>query len=239
MVDELFVIRDINRIDLEIARAQKGLRDGVDAVKTTTARVAERKARLQTAESELARLQAEERENSRRLKELTALRDRTKQLIDSGQAPDYDKATQQLQQQAELADEAETALLITMEEREAAEAELAEATASLERARTGDANARRRYKQTSPGLKAEIAEKTAQRPALLDQIEPSRRRQYSDLHKQGLDALAHVVKGACNQCYQNTPPQIANEIRGGRRIHNCRGCGRFFFAVRDEEEQAD
>lgn len=239
MVDELFVIRDINRIDLEIERAQKALRDGVDAVKTTTARVAERKQRLATAQAELERLQTEERENSRRLKELTAKRDRTKQLIDSGRAPDYEKATQQLQQQNDLADEAETALLITMEEREAAEAELAEATASLERARTGDANSRRRYKKTSPGLKKEIADKTALRPALLDKIEPNRRRQYSDLRRQGLDAIAHVVKGACNHCFQSTPPQTANEIRGGRRIHNCRGCGRFFFAVRDDEPQAD
>jgi len=234
--DELFVIRDLNQVDAEIDQANKAIRDGVSAVKETTARVAANKARLQAADAALAELQTRERELNRRVAELTGQRDRTRQLIDTGRAPDYARATLQLTQQETLLDDTETDLLETMEAREAAEKEQAVSTDAVARARKDDAAARQRYRDTSPGLKAEIAAKTAQRPPLLDKIEPDRRRQYEDLRKQGLDALSHVVRGACNRCYQNAPPQIANEVLSGRRIHTCRGCGRFFFAVREESD---
>jgi predicted nucleic acid-binding Zn-ribbon protein len=236
MQDELFVIRDLNRLDAEIAQAQARLRGGVDAVKGTTAAITASKGRLQAAEAELTLQRTTEHQRTRRLRELTQSRDKTDKLINAGQAPDYDLALQQLSQQAVLVDDAETDLLMTMEAREEAEAELSAATEALAAARTADAAAREDYRARSPGLKAAIAEKTAARPALLEKIAPDHRRQYRDLRGLGLDALAFVVKGACSICFQSTPAQISNEILSGRRIHTCRGCGRFFFAVRVESD---
>jgi predicted nucleic acid-binding Zn-ribbon protein len=233
-MDELFVIRDINNIDLKIAADQRALRKGVAGVQQTTAAVAATRKALAEASARLEQLHGVERDLSRRVKELTVQRDRTRHLIDAGQAPDYDRAMQQLSQQDALLDETETTYLETIEEREAAEAEEARLKAQLQSDRDADAAARQEYRDQAPGLKARIAQQGTLRPALLEKIEPNRRRQYLDLQQRGMDALTHVVGGACKYCFQSTPPQIANEVRTGRRIHNCRGCGRFFFAVREE-----
>lgn len=234
--DELLLIRDINQIDLAIAHARQTLRDGVDRVKQTTAAVVSARDALEAAEAHLTASKRAESALSRRVQELTAQRNRTRQLIDAGQATDYEKATLQLQQQNDLLDETETNYLEQIEEREQAEIQQTAATTALEQARQQDTVARSDYKQMAPGLKADIAAQTAKRPAILDDIEPSRRRQYLDLQGRGMDALSFIVNGACSHCFMNTPPQVINEVDSQRRIHCCRGCGRFFFASREETD---
>lgn len=234
IMDELFVIRDINKIDLKIAADQRALREGVADVQRTTGAVAATRQSLAAATEHLEQLRGQERELSRRVKELTAQRDRTRRLIDAGQAPDYDRAMQQLSQQDDLLDATETEYLETIEGRESAEEDEVRLKTQLQSDREADAVARQDYREQAPVLKNSIAQKSKLRPALLDKIEPGRRRQYLDLQQRGMDALTHVVGGACSHCFQSTPPQTINEVRAGRRIHNCRGCGRFFFAVREE-----
>ena len=239
MLDELFIIRDLGRLDAAIDADQGALATMVEAVRATTAEVAAAKAHLTESEAALQASREQERTLSRRLHDYTKRRDDTRTLIDSGRAPDFAVAQRQWEQLQQITDGLETETLEAMEAREAAEAALAAAEARLTAGRAADTAARERYHAASPGLKARVAAQTGERPPLLGRLQPERRRQYEDLRTRSMEPLARIVRGNCSHCHQGVPPQVVNEVRTGRSIHLCRGCGRFFFDIREETGEED
>jgi predicted nucleic acid-binding Zn-ribbon protein len=237
MQEELFVIRDLNRIDGEIAAAQEALADMIAAVRETTDAInAEKQAAAQTA-GDLEAIRDEERRLSRRMEEYILRRDRTKRLIDAGQAPDFQSAQRQLEQCAAIVDDLEVEVLEHMERREALEALLAESDERVTALREQDTAGRARYGELSGGLKAAVASLTEQRPALLDQLNPDHRRIYEDHHRAGRRALTHITAPVCMACNREAPPQVIIDVDRGHRIHRCRGCDRFFFSVIHPESE--
>ncbi|MEL6350037.1 MAG: hypothetical protein AAFV53_43455 [Myxococcota bacterium] len=232
MKDALFVIRDLNTLDQAIKDARQDVQQMIDTVKGTTAAVAQNKTALAEAEAAQSALKDEERSLNRRLAEYTRRRDDTDRLINAGQVGDYQTAAKQLSQLTEIADDLETELLEVMERHEAAQQATEAQQAALESARQADKASRARYHERSPGLKGEIQEKTAAREPLIQALPIDERRKYILLHERGVDVLARLLGTACDHCYTEAPPQHVLEVQSGKRIHTCRGCGRFFFDVR-------
>jgi predicted nucleic acid-binding Zn-ribbon protein len=231
MHEELFVIRDLNHIDGEIETARGALAKMIADVRATTDAInAAKKAIVETTAS-LDAVKEEERKLNRRMEEYILRRDRTKKLIDAGQAPDFLSAQRQLEQCAAIVDDLEVEVLEQMEHRETLEAQIATTEAQVVALREQDNRGRGAYTETSPGLKAEIAALTERRPALLDRLNPDYRRVYGDHHKAGRRALTHINYPVCAACHLEAPAQIIIEVEQGKRIRRCRGCDRFFFSV--------
>ena len=231
MHEELFVIRDLNRIDIDIKRARATLSGMIAAVRSSTDAVAAQKVTIGEAEASLAAVRDAERQLNRRMEEYTIRRDRTKTMIDEGRAPDFLSARRQLEQCTVIVDDLEVEVLEHMEQREEMEARLVALNEQLERTRQEDQTGRSRYTEASPGLKATVAELTAQRPALLERLNPDHRRIYGDHHRMGREALTHLEEKVCQSCSREAPAQVIMEVNYGKRIHRCRGCDRFFFSV--------
>ena len=231
MQEELFVIRDLNKIDTDISTARQRLSGMIAAVTRTTGSITRQKAELAEVSGKLEVVSTEERKLNRRMEEYILRRDRTRKLIDEGRAPDFMAARKQLEQCTEIVDELELEVLERIERREELEAEIAERQQALEAVRVKDAAGRSRYGAEAPKLKAAIAELTAQRPALLERLNPDHRRIYQDHHELGQVAMTHIKDRICMACNREAPPQVILEVEHGRRIHRCRGCDRFFFSV--------
>ncbi len=231
MHEELFVIRDLNRIDGEIEAARGALARMIADVRATTDAInAAREATAETTAS-LDAVKEEERKLNRRMEEYILRRDRTKKLIDAGQAPDFLSAQRQLEQCSAIVDDLEVEVLEQMEQREELETRITTIAAQIVALREQDARGRAAYGEKSPGLKAEIAGLTERRPALLDRLNPDYRRVYGDHHKAGRRALTSINYPVCAACHLEAPAQIIIEVEQGKRIRRCRGCDRFFFSV--------
>jgi predicted nucleic acid-binding Zn-ribbon protein len=231
MHEELFVIRDLNRIDIDIKQAQAEIAGMIAAVRASTDAVTAQKVSIAESEAALAAARDAERVLNRRMEEYVIRRDRTKKLIDEGRAPDFLSARRQLEQCSVIVDDLEVEVLEHMEQREDMEARMVNLIEQLARTREEDLAGRSRYAEAAPGLKAEIAELNTKRPALLERLNPDHRRVYGDHHRMGRESMTHLVGKVCQACSREAPAQVVMEVEHGKRIHRCRGCDRFFFSV--------
>ena len=216
MHEELFVIRDLNRIDMDIKHARAELAGMIAGVRASTDSVIAQKVVLGESEAALTALREAERRLNRRMEEYVIRRDRTKEMIDEGRAPDFLSARRQLEQCTAIVDELEVEVLEHMEQREEMETRIATLIEQLERTRQEDQAGRDRYAEASPGLKAQVAELTTQRPALLERLNPDHRRIYENHHRLGRAALTHLEGKVCQSCSQESPPQVIMEVEHGK-----------------------
>lgn len=78
-------------------------------------------------------------------------------------------------------------------------------------------------------LRQQIAEVNARRPAVLAEIDVKILRQYEFIRRRHPDAAVAVVKGVCNGCHMNVPPQLYNEILRSQEMKNCPSCHRLIY----------
>ena len=92
--------------------------------------------------------------------------------------------------------------------------------------------------QKAEGLRASIAQKSAERSKLIEGMEASLLTRYERIRdvKDGL-AVATVQKGACGGCFRRIPPQEMQILKRNDRIMSCEGCGRILI-WREEEARA-
>jgi predicted nucleic acid-binding Zn-ribbon protein len=232
---DLCGIRDLLAVDREqdeLKAEAKALAAGLTRARALHA---DAEAGLEAAKAARAAAVQEERRINRKLEDYTGKRDRTKQLIDSGGAPDFQTATKQLNQLIEIVDQLEYDLLEQMEARELAErgearAErlLAEAAESVERARAAQRTRR-------PEIEARFGELRGARPAHWGALRHDEQSHYTGLRQKGLPILVDVVDGACEHCHVEPPPQTVVEVLRERRVHTCRNCHCWFKDVQEPE----
>ena len=227
---ELLAIHDLLKVDLEL-----------DALKAEAASLAERvvksKQRIADLEGQRAREEGErlaavdaERKAQRERADFIEKRDRTQQLIDRGQAPDYAVAEKQLKQLIDLVDRHDTSLLQAMEARERVEQRLARTDELLDvaRARLRDAAEKQRVRR--PEIEARHKALQAQKKDRRMGLSPERARQYDDLRSRERPVLVRVAGGACSHCHRATAAHEVQALVKGMLVA-CRGCGCFFLEV--------
>lgn len=79
-------------------------------------------------------------------------------------------------------------------------------------------------------IAAEAEKMKAERPALLEGIEPDWLRRYERvLQHVGDYAIVPVHSSSCGGCHMNLPPQIAHDARKGTVLTVCNYCGRILY----------
>ena len=208
---------EIKRLYADVETAKQAI---VDAEKALTAR-----------EQELHATKESERALSRKLAMYVGQRDRTKEMLDTGTAPDYGAAKKQYEQCAAIADETESALLEAMEKSEAATAARDAATARLAEEKQRLASAQDIRKSRDHGLRVELETKTPLREERWKALHPDDRPLYMNLLRQGKEPLAEIRGGTCFACHTEVGPQARMEVERGKTSHHCRGCQRWLIAV--------
>ena len=76
----------------------------------------------------------------------------------------------------------------------------------------------------------EIAVLEAQRPALVEQVDPADLKIYErTAAKRGETALAAVVDGACQGCFMKVTPEVSNALKRGNALILCKTCSRILY----------
>ena len=186
---------------------------------------------LASRNAELLAAKEGERALSRKLAMYVGQRDRTKEMLDTGTAPDYGAAKKQYEQCAAIADETESELLEAMEKSEAATAARDAAIAKLEQEKQRLASASEIRKAKDHGLRVELEAKTPLREERWKAIHPDDRTQYANLLRLGKEPLAEIRAKTCFACHTEVGPQMRVEIAQAKASHRCRGCQRWLIAV--------
>lgn len=211
-----------------LLRERAALTDAVS--RNNTARQEQERA-LASAEAALAAVREEERAVSRKLDTYTRHRDRARELIETGRAPDYHAAQAQMSQCAAIVDEEETKLLEIFERLEQATAARDGAKSALGLLGVRLAEAQSRLDARGPGLAEELATATALRDSAREGIEREWLARYDDLRRRGLSPIAPVRDGACTGCSVRMPSVELAEHRRGIALRFCRSCGRFLGEI--------
>jgi|GEM_PF-7029408 len=199
---------------------------GVQIARSEENQATDRPARLQ---EQLDREQTSSDELQKRLDQYTRTVRTTKDLIDSGQATDFDRATRQLAQCRQIVDDIETELLElfdTISESEGAVVKAkevaAEATATRQRAE------QRAREQMTP-LSSQLEEASGQIRRRREDVPLDLLEWYDRLRASDRVPIAEIRDKACSGCRIQPPNQTLREIRVGKRVHRCRNCSRFLW----------
>lgn len=92
-----------------------------------------------------------------------------------------------------------------------------------------------RLRAEQAGVQAELDKRESERVAAVGRLSPSLRSKYERIHRSKGDlAIVGVEAGACGGCGYALPPQRVQEVRRGRDIVLCEGCGRILVATPDD-----
>ena len=219
----------------EIDHAIEGLKNEIKRlfadVENAKKAIVDAEAALASRNNELAAAKEHERALSRKLAMYVGQRDRTKEMLDTGTAPDYGAAKKQYEQCAVIADETESELLAAMEQSETATTARDAATARLVEEKQRLASAQEIRKSRDHGLRVELESKTPVREERWKAIHPDDRTQYANLMRLGKEPIAEIRAGTCFACHTEVAPQARMEVDRGSVPHRCRGCQRWLIAV--------
>ncbi len=218
-----------------LVERERGLRENIERTTTrleSDPEVVEREetlAEARAAQEEMAarvRASDHEREAHR-----TRLRTREKELM-SGRIRNPTELMQMSEEvshmKARFAEE-EDAELKLMEDADAADQAVREATADLEQSRRQSASEEPELRQHLATWSAELAEVETERDAIWEQVPKVAQTPYSRMRIQ--PAVAQVVNGQCAACRVTVTSRGMQMLRTGDELVHCEHCGRIL--VRD------
>lgn len=232
---DLCGVRDLLAVDRELDALKAEATALAAAVRDAREALSRAETALEHAAADCSAAVQQERRLNRDLEDYTQKRDRTRDLIDSGGAPDFETATRQLEQLTDIVDRLESELLEQMDARERSED--AEASARQRRAEMTVAvdGARAAERARRPELESRYRELRGLRPGRWEALRHDEQGHYGGLRERGLPVLVDVVDGTCGHCHVEPPPQTVVEVLRERRVHTCRSCHCWF---RDVQESA-
>jgi predicted nucleic acid-binding Zn-ribbon protein len=124
--------------------------------------------------------------------------------------------------------------IILMEQAEAAQKEVARATAEANEAKKFAEGQITQLGQREENFKKEFAELQTGRAELAAAVDDSTRNRYDRLLKsKGDNVVVGVDHAACGGCHMKLPAQILVSCQGQKEIVTCPNCGRILYFTRD------
>ncbi len=236
MHQELLDLWDLFKVDREMDALKAEAGQLAQDVRTLRAQIVALRERHAALSEQRDAAQNRERSLNRKLVDYGQKRDRTRTLIDTGAAPDFEAAQRQLEQLLTLHDEVETQALEAMDERERLEADLIETAAETARTEAAAAAAKQRETDRRPEISARYGALKPQYAGFAKKLTNAHLSRFQELKRKGVKPVVNLVDGTCPQCHIEPPPMIKVDVaRGSTRVNACRGCGAFFFEVEETD----
>jgi predicted nucleic acid-binding Zn-ribbon protein len=148
---------------------------------------------------------------------------------------DYLTVEKQLAQCKEHVARIEGDLLIEMEKAEGLQAESNALEAQRDTARSDKGQAHADWVSEGRELRAQIERVWPTRQAAAAELNQDLEKRYTDFRDRGLSPLAEMNGKFCGSCHVSIQDQLRLEVSRGRRIQNCRGCGRWLLPRVDDQ----
>ena len=177
------------------------------------------------AERALAAAKDADRANTRELDSYTEKRNSTRQMINTGTAPDYALAERQLANVAARIDALENTGLELIDVLESAQARLKSSETDRRDAEAALSAAKADLSAKDGPIRKELGEILPRREAAWEQMHPELKPMYLDQRRKKKRALVNVVEKTCSVCSTFVPPQVWLDTDSGKESHRCTGCG--------------
>jgi predicted nucleic acid-binding Zn-ribbon protein len=218
-----------------LVERERGLRDNIERANSrleSDPEVVEREETLAEARVVQAAAAARVRESDHeREAHRSRLRTREKELM-SGRIRNPTELLQmsdEVKHMKERFAEEEDAEMKLMEDADAADEALREATSQLEQARKQSAADEPEIRSELKTWTAELAEVESERDAVWEQVPPPAQAAYSRMRVR--PAVAQVINNQCSACHVTVTSSGMQKLRGGEELVHCENCGRIL--VRD------
>ncbi len=233
--------------DLMLIEALWEVDRATDAIKTRARElkcaVDEAQVRIDAVVEAHAAVSAQEQLMSAKEAELQALldryivrRDRAARLMEGGSALDYLVVQKQHEQCATKVDELEGEVMGCMEQIDAMQAQGVALLADQEAAKAHHQKVRAQWVQEGGEIRVELERLDADRFARWADFPRDLHSHYKDLRRRKRDVVVPIKDGNCSACQMTVNAQVSVDLRGSRRVHTCRGCGRYLTLPVDEEQ---
>jgi len=218
-----------------LVERERGLRDNIERANSrleSDPEIVEREETLAVARAvqEVASARVRESDHEREAHR-SRLRTREKELM-SGRIRSPSELLQmsdEVKHMKERFAEEEDAEMKLMEDADAAEEAVREATSDLERARKQSAAEEPEIRSELQTWTTELAEVESERDAVWEQIPPAAQAAYSRMRTK--PAVAQVINNQCSACHVTVTSSGMQKLRGGDELVHCENCSRIL--VRD------
>jgi uncharacterized protein len=232
IIEKLLILQDRDR---KIVRVTAELAHIGPERESLKAKAASTQSSLEAAKQRVKQIESERKQRDLEIEAKKAQIEKyLNQQLQTRKNEEYKALTHEIEMAKEVIFKIEDAEIVLMEQAEAAQKEVARATAEAAAAKKlvddqiGQLNSR------EENLKKEFAELTAGRAALAAAVDDSTRNRYERIFKsKGENVVVGIEHSACGGCHMKLPTQIVTSCRGAAELITCPSCGRILYYARD------
>jgi predicted nucleic acid-binding Zn-ribbon protein len=232
IIEKLLVLQDrdrrILRVSQELAQVAPE-RESLRSQATSTQNA------LEAAKTRVKKLESERKQRDLEIEaQKTQIEKYLNQQLQTRKNEEYKALTHQIETSKAEIFKIEDAQIVLMEQAEAAQKEVARATAAAAAAKKQLDEEVGQLDQREANLKKELEELQTGRIALAGAVDESTRVRYERLFKnKGENVIVGIEHSACGGCHMKVPAQIVADCRGQAEVVSCPNCGRLLYFSRD------
>ena len=205
------------------------------AVTDADVRITELTKELEGIANRVAEAVQEETAVNTELEKYVRRTQRTQALLDGHQAVDFVTVEKQLAQCKAHVGRLEDSLLEILDGIETLKAEASVLEQEREETREAKGELHARWVSEGREIRVELEELWPRRQAAAAELSRDMLVRYKGFRDRGLVPVAPLGGKVCTACNVVVQDQMRLEVASGRRIHNCRGCGRWLLPPVPEE----
>ena len=228
LIEKLLVLQDrdrkILRVSQELAQISPE-RDGLRLKATATQSLMEAsKTRVKQIEAERKRLELEVESKKNQIEKYL------NQQLQTRKNEEYKALTHEIDMAKEAIFKIEDQEIGLMEQMEAAQKAVIQATAEAAAAKKLLDDQIVLLNQRETNLKQELTDLTANRAELAGGVDESTLNRYTRIFKnKGENVVVNIEHGVCGGCHMKLPPQSITNCRGHIELVTCPNCGRILY----------
>ncbi len=222
---------EVDRTTDEVKVHARSLKAAVDQAQT---RIEANEQTLQSLEAERAALTERERDLQKTLDRYVLRRDRSAALMEGGSPLDYLIVQKQHEQCSAKVEELEDGVMDCMEKQEDLAERLRALSEESTRAQQHHEQVITTWKREGQEIRVKLKQLGTDRDARWAACPRDMHSHYSDLRRRKRDVVVPLLDGLCSGCHMTLTAQVSVDLRSSRRIHTCRGCGRYLILPVDE-----
>jgi predicted nucleic acid-binding Zn-ribbon protein len=232
IIEKLLILQDRDR---KIVRVTAELTHIGPERESLKAKAASTQSSLEAAKTRVKQIESERKQRDLEIEAKKAQIEKylNQQLL-TRKNEEYKALTHEIEMAKEVIFKIEDAEIVLMEQAEAAQKEVARATAEAAAAKKlvddqiGQLNSR------EENLKKDFATLTADRATVAAAVDDSTRNRYERIFKsKGENVVVGVDHSACGGCHMKLPTQIVTNCRANAELVTCPNCGRILYYARD------
>jgi predicted nucleic acid-binding Zn-ribbon protein len=232
IIEKLLVLQDRDRKLLRVTQELAHIGPERESLR---AKAASTQSSLEAAKLRVKQLESERKQRDLEIEgKKSQIEKYLNQQLQTRKNEEYKALTHEIEMAKEVIFKIEDAQIVLMEQAEAAQKEVARATAEAAAAKKLVDDQIGRLNEREENLKQEFAELTATRAQLAAAVDDSTRNRYERIFKsKGENVVVSVEHSACGGCHMKLPPQIVTHCRAQGEIVTCPNCGRILYFTSD------